>query len=77
MVPMIDVRVLVLVDGDGEWVVGKTLGDLDGRYTEDVGSDTGCPRRVIEIILKVPLPAAVKMTGEVPAEIQPSGLTVK
>jgi hypothetical protein len=77
MSKMTEIRVLVLIDEEGEWVIGKDDDELHERYTEAVGEDTAAARRVVAITLKVPLPTVVELNGEVPAEPTINGLTVK
>jgi hypothetical protein len=74
---VVEVQAWVLVDADGSWVVGKNPDELHERYVEDVGEETGTPRRVFSITLKVPVPTVVELVADVPAETAPSGLTVR
>jgi hypothetical protein len=73
----IEIRVLVLIDSEGYWVVGTDDDEIHERYTEVVGEDTSSPRRLVAINLKVPLPTVVELNGEVPAETEVSDLTVE
>jgi len=61
------VTVWVLVDVDGNAVADTDPDRIGDRYTEDIGASDGTPRRLIEVVLTVPLLKAVKLTGDVPA----------
>ncbi len=69
-----EIEVWVLVDSDGEYVVGKDQSDLGELYANDIG-ESGAARRMIKLTVKVPVVAHVELTGTAPHEGQ-AALTV-
>ncbi len=68
----IEVVVWVMVDEDGDAVA--TVGERDSSenlsdlFDENIGGASDIARRVIKVVLNVPLPAPVTLKADVPAE---------
>lgn len=81
MAQTIEVVVFVMVDEDGNAVA--TLGDGDSRenladlYDEQIGAGTEVARRVVKVVLTVPIPEPVVLSAELPADKETLALTVK
>lgn len=63
-----EVEVWVLVDEDGCAVASTDVDALAGLYDDSVGEGAEKARRCVKVVLKVPCPSYVEMTGVVPAE---------
>lgn len=70
------VELWLLVDENGDYVVAKEQEGLAEAYDNDIGAGADMGRRIVCVTLTVPLPAPIKLTGEVPAEPEPSELAV-
>jgi hypothetical protein len=75
MANLIEVEVVVIVDGDGNWVVSHDQESALEKYGEEY-TDDGSPRRTIRVTLKVPVPAVVELTAEIPEEAAAGELKV-
>lgn len=73
---MVDIEVWVLVDEGGDYQVGATADDVAERYQSEVGADDATAKRLVKVVLKVPLPKPVELVGEVPAEAEGGELRV-
>lgn len=58
----------LMVDESGEYVVANEEGDLADLYDEKVGEGAGMARRIVHVVVNVPLPATVILRGTAPAE---------
>lgn len=65
---MHEVELWVLVDQDGNAVVSTEESDLAELYDEKVGNDARFVRRVVKVVLSVPVMTEVTLRGTVPAE---------
>jgi hypothetical protein len=66
---LVEVVVWVMVDEDGSAVASDDGDTLHERYDDMVGGDRDLLNlRRIKVVLQVPKPAALVMTGTVPAE---------
>lgn len=76
---MMEVEVFVMVDSDGSYVAHEDIGELENAYVERINDD-GTPAthgfRVVKVKLTVPLPVLIEVTGTIPADEEPSTLTV-
>ena len=70
-------EMVLILDGDGNYVVGIDDDDASERYTADIGNDVSMPKRTIRLTVRVPLPKAIEATVTVPAEPQEAVVTVK
>jgi hypothetical protein len=61
-------EVYLLVDSDGNYVTATSQDCLSETYDNDIGSDSGLGRRVVKLIVKVPVQEEVSLTGDVPEE---------
>lgn len=63
------VEVWILVDESGDYALAKDEDSLSESYENDIQpvADAGATRR-IKVLLTVPMPEAVTLTGVVPAE---------
>ncbi len=64
-----EVEVWVVVDGPGDYGVGKDEEAATENYREDIGDSAG-PMRVVKMTLKVPLPKIMEVTGTVPEDAE-------
>ncbi len=70
---MQECEVFLMVDADGNYVVGSDTDQLAERYSDDIGNDDATPRRIVKLVVNVPLPkvstCAVNVTipDELPA----------
>jgi len=74
----VDLIVHVLVDDGGDYVAVEDGGDLAERFEErigDVDANLHGYRRV-KLIVKVPRPEMIELTGEVKVDESATGLTV-
>lgn len=71
---MVEVEVWACVDGAGDYGIGKTDEDAQQAYEDDIGGNA--PRRLVKLTVKVPAPAVIELTGEVPAEAAAGELRV-
>jgi hypothetical protein len=62
------VEVWVLVDENGDAVSSCDPDCLSDLYEEHIGSDHATGRRVVKVVLTVPLPKPVELSGVVPAD---------
>ncbi len=65
---MHEVEVWVLVDSNGEYVAGADPDSLADLYDEQVGGGAERARRMVKVVLKMPVPEYATMVGVVPAE---------
>lgn len=61
-----EIEVWVLVNADGEYEVGNDADQAYERFEENC--DTSGARRMVKVVLTVPLPVECVLTGTVPAE---------
>jgi hypothetical protein len=66
-------EVFVIVDEDGDYSVGADQDSASEHYVDNYGGDV---RRVVRIVLEVPLPTIIELTGTVPPEGTSATLTV-
>lgn len=72
---LVEVTVWVLVSENGDAVADCDPDHLKDEWEADIGEfDPGAATRLIKLTLRVPKPAPVELTGEVPAE--PTGGTL-
>lgn len=72
-----EVEVFVLVDADGSYIAREDVSDLATAYAEHVGELSAQDGfRVVKVKLTVPLPELIEVTGTIPADEEPSTLTV-
>ncbi len=66
---MMQVEIWVLVNEGEEYAISRIEEDLVGNFENDVGpiGDAGTTRRV-KVVLSIPIPETVTLTGDVPAE---------
>jgi hypothetical protein len=62
------VEVWVLVDENGDAVASCDQDCLSDLYEEKIGTDHATGRRVVKVVLTVPLPRPVELSGTVPEE---------
>lgn len=62
------VTVWVLVGENGDYVVSADDADIGELFTDNVSDDPSYARRMVKVVLTVPLPEPVTMNGTVPAE---------
>lgn len=67
-----NVEFLVLIDGDGNVETGTDYDEVMERWRENVGDSEVGPRRLVKVVLTIPLPTAAEIKGEVPAESFPN-----
>jgi hypothetical protein len=67
--PTQEIEVWVLVDENGDAVADVDQGTLAERYEDAIGADPSVARRVIRVVLTVPLPVTAELRGTVPAEL--------
>jgi hypothetical protein len=60
------VEVWVIVDENGDYAVGGNEDQCNESYDNDVNASGA--RRMVKVTLVVPLPIAMEVKGEVPAE---------
>lgn len=70
MPKFIETEVWVIVDGDENVVASDDAEACHERYKEMVGEESTTPRRLIHVTMKVPVPEAVEVAVEIPAESQ-------
>ena len=68
MPKFIEVEVWVLVDGDEQAIASEDRDHCHERYAEQIGEESTTPRRLIRVMLKVPVPEIVQVAVEIPAE---------
>lgn len=71
---MAEVEVWVVVDANGDYEVGPCQDSAHTHYRDNVGEIDG-PTRMVRVVLSVPLPTAVEVRAELPAE--PDGVAVE
>jgi hypothetical protein len=66
------VEVWVLVDANGDYAVGRDAADAREDYDNDIGNDVDEMGgfRLVKVLLTVPLPVVVELSGTVPADGQ-------
>ena len=69
------VEVWVIVDADGNSVLGESAEQAAERYTDDY-TDEGQARRVIRATINVPTPKHVELVATVPGEVPCGELVV-
>ena len=71
------IEVFVLIDADGSYIAREEYGDLATAYAEHVGELSAQDGfRVVKVKLTVPLPELIEVTGTIPADEEPSALTL-
>jgi hypothetical protein len=68
------VSVFVIVSSDGEYACGVDIDDAIASYDNDYGDAV---RRVIELVVDVPVPTVTVLEGTCPAEQEVGKLLVK
>jgi hypothetical protein len=71
----VEIELVVMVDEDGQWEVGRDTDDLLERWNDNIGEIGPGASRFVRVKLKVPAPRAVELEAEVPAE--PAGGELK
>ena len=72
-----EVEMFLMIDENGDYVIATEEGNLGDAYDEDIDGGSDTARRIICVKLKVPLPQIVTLVASVPAEPEPSELTVQ
>jgi hypothetical protein len=62
------IEVWVIVDENGDYSTGHDQESAGTAYDDNIGSASGTARRAIKVMLSVPLPVPVELTGTVPVE---------
>ncbi len=71
-------EVWVVVDEQGDYAVGRDGPDCTERYEETIQPCAdACGLRYVKVLLEVPLPALVEMSGTVPVDAPAGLLSVK
>jgi len=65
---MVDVELWVVVDEAGNYSVGNDAEAAAEKYSDDIGDGDGTAKRLVKVILKLPTPKPITLTGKVPAE---------
>lgn len=66
---MCDCEIFLLVDSCGDYAVGNSIEAAREKYEEGIQALTDAEGfRIVKLLVKVPLPEVVEMTGEVPAQ---------
>lgn len=65
------------VDADGDYGVGKDEDAATTAYDDKIGGRADRGIRYVKITVKVPLPVAIELSGECPAEPAAGSLSVK
>lgn len=66
---MIEVELFLLVDSNGDRVCGLTADAAREMYESDIGNLNECEGfRLVKLLVKVPLPEVVALTGTAPAQ---------
>jgi hypothetical protein len=69
MTKMCEVEVCVVVDADGNYAAGVDLESATQSYNDTIGAlEAAEGFRVVYVKLSVPLPEAIVLVGEVPAD---------
>lgn len=63
------VEVWCLVDEAGNYAVGIDAEAAAEKYGEDVGESDAVAKRLVKVVLTVPIPKPVELVGVVPAEV--------
>jgi hypothetical protein len=63
------VEVWVMVDQDGDYDVGTSEELARENYDGNIGGDAA--RRLVKLLLTVPLPEPLVVTGVIPAPVEP------
>jgi hypothetical protein len=71
---MLQVEVWVMVDEGGDYAVGVDETTACDSYDQDIGGGTDVAKRMVKVVLSIPKPATITLTGTVPA--QPSNGTL-
>ncbi len=61
-------EIWLLCDENGDFVVAADAEALAVRYEEEIGGGPELARRVVKLIVKVPVPSYVTLAGTAPAE---------
>lgn len=72
----IQVEVWVLVDENGDYIASHDVDQLGEIYESQISADCGTAKRKVKVLLTVPLPEPVTLTGTVPAEPTEGSLQV-
>jgi hypothetical protein len=61
---------VLIVDANGDYAVGKDFDAAKEAYENDVGELASCEGgfRVVRVVVAVPLPEVVELTGEAPEQ---------
>jgi hypothetical protein len=71
------IEVWAVIDEDGDYAVGACCDSAAERYAEDVGGDAGTRGiRRVKLLVTVPLPEPIVLTGEVTEAEEVAGLRV-
>jgi hypothetical protein len=62
-------ELVLIVDGEGDYGIGKDFDAAKENYETDVGELSACEGgfRVVNLTVGVPLPEVVELTGDAPA----------
>jgi len=56
----------ICIDADGDYRTGECEETARDRYNQEVGGDSA--RRIVRVVLQIPLPKTFTLTGIVPNE---------
>lgn len=73
---MVEIELLVMVDADGNFEIGRDADDLKTRWEENVGELAPTATRMVAVKLKVPTPVVVEVEAEIAEEPEEVGLKV-
>ena len=61
-----EVKIVLMVDEDGDYVVGQDEDEARELYDKEIGSDRA--RHFIHLSIRVPLPRAIQVSGTLPKQ---------
>lgn len=73
---MQDIKAWVMVDDQGNYVVGHGQAEMQEKWDEEY-TDEGSPTRVVCVTLKVALPKVVRVEATIPEEASGASVVVK
>ena len=75
-VEMVECKVWVIVDEDGNYIADASPDDASQRYVDEIGSEDSVAKRVVAVTIRVPKPRPITVTVEVPDEPQTATVAV-
>ncbi len=72
---MHSVEVFIVVDADGQYVVGTSEDAVSEAYDNDIGTSAATCRRVVKVTINVTVPESLEIEVDVP-EVEESEPTV-